>query len=159
MGYYVTMTDACLRIRKDDHVAAYEALCRLNWRNDLKHGGSWPRTDADGPHPDVWFSWLHWNYHETCHNLESILVHVGFETWVDNVGTLQIEGYNDKAGCEDVFLEALAPFYDRTDIEPYAEWRGEDGEEWRDTFTTTHLEHQRAVRTWDGATLQSYRVN
>lgn len=161
MGYYVNTTDVNLRIPADRQADAYEALCRLNWRNDLKRGGVY-RAGAsvpDGPHPDIWFSWLQWNYHETCDHLECILVHVGFETFTDDAGTLHIVHYDDKTGCEDIFLEALAPFYDRTNGEPFVEWHGEDDDEWRDTFMPTHIEHQRVVRYWGDPTLQSYRVN
>lgn len=158
MGYYVDMEESNLIVPAEHYAAAYEALCRLNWLNHLKHGGGWPREDIDGPHPNVWYSWLDWNYHETCDNLEAVLRHVGFDTW-DHNGMLWLTGYSDKSGDEDVFLEALSPFYSHDDGTPFAEWHGEDGDRWRIEYLPTHWTVRHAVKAWAEIALHSYRVN
>jgi hypothetical protein len=140
MGYYVTLTESNAVIPANKLDEAYKLLCALNERNDLKSGGvgGWTRgetpegeTPIDGPHDKVWFSWMDWNYPETCPDAKSILKHVGFDVYVID-GDLTFGGYDDKTGCEDVFVAALAPVLASDDNRaPQFVWRGEQGEFWR----------------------------
>lgn len=148
MGYYVTLNDTNAVIPKDKLDEAYKILCDLNQRNDLKRGGSLPRKDVDGPHDRVWFSWMEWNYPETCKNAEEILGQVGLEFRSDEDG-ITFLGYDDKTGCEDVFLSALAPvLISSTEEDPFFEWRGEDGALWRQAFIAGKVAYQEPTITW-----------
>ena len=134
MGYYVNTRDVNFRIPANKSEDAYRAVCALNERNDIKTGGAYPRTNTEtGPNPDVWFAWMDWNYPETCPDLRAVLDQIGYDTWVDEDGSLVILGYNSKTGAEDVFLSALAPFAvaEGPATHPFVDWEGEDGERWR----------------------------
>lgn len=144
MGYYVSTIDVNFTIKADKSEEAYKALCELNNHNELKRGGRFPSEKKDGPHDGVWFSWMDWNYPETCPNLETILQQLGFETDT-NEGNLSVWGYDSKSGNEDLFLEALAPF-----VEPdsYIEWRGECGAMWRNEFDGKAMTTKTGVIAW-----------
>ena len=106
MGYYTKITDSTLTIPADNLEPAYQAMCKLNWNNSIKNGGRYPKNpDADdsAPRDDKWFSWMDWNYHETCSDAKSILEALGFETELTDDG-LVIFGYDSKTGNEDVFI-------------------------------------------------------
>ena len=106
-------------------------MCELNNHNELKRGGSFPREEKDGPHDGVWFSWMDWNYPETCENAAAIIEQLGFTFTMTDIG-LEFLYYDNKTGAEDVFLMALAPVLASTDERaPYFVWRGEDGTVWR----------------------------
>ena len=133
MGYYVTLSECNALIPTENIEAAYAAACALNTRNDLKRGGTWPREEVtdNEPHPNIWFSWMDWNYPETCPDLITVLRAVGFEVSEEKDG-LSIWGYDNKTGCEEYFIQALAPYLRSTDgDDPVFVWRGEDGAIWR----------------------------
>jgi hypothetical protein len=138
MGYYVNIISSNAYVPNEHLDDAYTAMCELNSRNDLKKGGRFPQSEdiEDGkPHPDVWFSWLDWNYHETAKTAEEILNAVGFDTYMTADGLL-IDNYDSKTGCEEVFLWVIAPFVRSIvpDAEASITWRGEDGAAWRTDF-------------------------
>ena len=123
MGYYVRITDSGnFRINADQLDNAYKALIDLNKHDDLKRGG------GGG---EVWFSWMPADYSYLATTAE-ILEMVGFAFTQEKDGSLSEFEYDNKQGCEDVFLAALAPF-----IEDgcWMNWYGEDGEMWRYTFS------------------------
>lgn len=136
MGYEVDLTGSNLSIPTANLDAAYRVLCALNDRNDLKSGGRYP-ADPDapevGPREDKWFSWMHWNYPAQCPTVASILEHLGFSVSVTEDATT-ITYYSNKAGDEDKFLAALAPFYDYSHGPVYGQWTGEDGAMWRTEY-------------------------
>lgn len=145
MGYYITMDKSTISVPKEKQDEAYKALCDLNLRNDLKTGGSWPRPDdIEGPNPYVWFSWMEWDYPEKYSNLREVLTAVGFEVQ-ETDDELRVVYYDDKTGCEYVFLAALAPFM--TDG-CYSEWRGEDGEEWRHEYRDGRVFGMERIKSW-----------
>lgn len=149
MGYYIDTIEAVnLVIKADDFDAAYRALCDLNNRNDLKKGGVWPQEEAEGPNPNVWFSWMQWNYPEVCETLRDILTHIGYETSMED-GNLRIDSYHDKHGCEDVFLCALTPWLPRGSSILF---QGEDNHQWMYVFNVDHYteDHGEPAVTWDG---------
>jgi len=154
MGYFVNTTDCNLFVSKDNFDAAYKAMCALNDRDDLKHGGSYggDGVDADSPrpegmtyHPAKWFSWMPANYPEVCKDFESILKEMGFDCEFDAEGNLVRVIYDNKIGSEGHFFEAIAPFIKDGS---WIEWRGEDGAEWRWFFTGGTVVEQSATKIW-----------
>lgn len=134
MGYYVSIEESTFQIPAENLDAAYEAMCRLNYTvpNQEKRGGSWPGKDKGpqhGPFESAWFSWMDWNYDQTCANADEILQALGFETYTDQSKNLFITGYDSKAGQEGLFLESISNL-----AEGYIVWRGEEGELWGETY-------------------------
>ena len=142
MGYYINLTDSTFLIPAENLDSAYKALCDLNERDDLKHGG---RYGGGKGRTQVWFSWMDPDYPSVCPDAESIFNALGFETSLTDDGALSLDFYDSKAGDEDKFLDAVAPF-----VEPgsYLSWRGEDGSIWRDIFDGKTRENQYAEITW-----------
>lgn len=140
MGYHVDLMWVNAYIPADKLDEAYQILCDLNNRNDLKRGGAggyaFGGTPAgeepvNWPHPNVWFSWMPWNYPELYSTAQRILEEVGFEMAMAVDGDLHFVGYSSKTGCEDRFLEALAPCLIGVDgVDPYFCWHGEDDSIW-----------------------------
>lgn len=134
MGYYVNLLEnnAIIPTAKLDE--AYKILCELNNHNELKRGGSGlfdERQKIEGPHEGIWFSWMEWNYPETCPDAATILQQVGLEFEFIEEG-LSFLFYDGKTGCEDVFIAALTPVLESVDSNPpYFVWQGEQGETWR----------------------------
>lgn len=140
MGYYVSTMGVDFTIKKDNLNDAYNALCALNTRDELKMGGIWTSTPCPKPesstsvanNPMKNFSWMPWNYDELCNDTQSILNEIGFKTDIDNEGNLNILYFPEsKSGAEDHFLEAIAPFVEDGS---YIKWQGEEGEMWRSEF-------------------------
>ena len=158
MGYYVSLTDSNAIIPADKLDEAYKLLCDLNQRNDLKIGGSGGyafgrtpegETPIDGPHDKVWFSWMPWNYPEVYTNAAEVLEAVGFEVVYDADGSLGFQSYENKTGCEEAFLSALAPVLASYGSEdPYFLWTGEDSERWRHVVVSGDFFVQEAIIAW-----------
>lgn len=132
MGYYINIEDSTFEIPADKLDDAYKAMCKLNESNEGKRGGSWPKPDPEpsGPHDGVWFAWMPWNYPEVCKDAQAIFEELGFYTHLDEEdGSLHIDGYDNKAGNEDLFLEAVSRF-----ATGYITWRGEEGEQWMEEY-------------------------
>jgi hypothetical protein len=131
MGYYVTVYAADFSIPKENWDAAFEAVAELNNRDELKNGGGGGQ---------LWFSWMDPDYPAKAlaeyeakklpHPLVWVFQELGFdwEVWDDDFRLTQ---YDNKTGAEEHFLEAVAPFVRAGSS---LEWRGEDGEMWRDEF-------------------------
>jgi len=153
MGYYVTLIESNASIPADKLDEAYTLLCDLNQRNDLKRGGNgkyaFGRTPEgeepiEGPHKGVWFSWMDWNYPDTCPTTDAILTQVGYEMYPDENEALIFGSYDNKTGCEGVFVAALAPVLASTDDQPVQfVWRGEDGALWRQVMEDGELVEQK----------------
>jgi len=150
MGYYVTLEGNNAYIRKDQLNEAYTILCELNQHNELKRGFSFPREEeSKGPHEGIWFSWMDWNYPETCANAFEILLQLGFELEDDGNGGISFLRYDNKTGSEDVFIAALAPVLSSDDESaPWFEWRGEDGAHWRQIVSGGVMKLQQPQVTW-----------
>lgn len=133
MGFYVELIEQNAKLLESDLDEAYKILCALNDRNDLKTGGRWPREEKDGPHNGIWFSWMDWNYPETCENAVAIFQQIGFDVYAEDDGSIILTYYNDKTGAQHIFLNSLSSLWkSRFDGEnPYFTWRGEDGSMWR----------------------------
>lgn len=118
MGYYVRTTGSNFYVAQSKKNAAYEALCALNQRDDLKTGGS--------------FSWMAADYPSKCEDLKEVLEEVGFDVVEDEAGNVTGLHYDSKTGQESLFLSALAPFVrDGSHID----WQGEEGEHFRYEFS------------------------
>ncbi len=136
MGYYVTLTGADFRIPEEKWTDAFNAVAELNEHDELKTGGRW----SGGKPQEVWFAWMSadypadavqaWKDGDVSSPLAFVFNQLGFEVAVLE-GYLHLENYDSKAGAEDLFLEAVAPF-----VTPgsWIEWSGEDGEAWRQDF-------------------------
>lgn len=151
MGYYVHTTDVSFRIKKENLDAAFKAACELNWCNELKNGGRWSAEKPDplpeGPNEWVWFSWVDWNYHETCKDLVEVMNQFGFE-YVEIDGDIIDLSFDSKTGNEGELLRAIAPF-----VEPgsYVTFRGEDDDLWRYEFADGEMIERsgRLVEQWE----------
>jgi hypothetical protein len=126
MGYYVDIQSSDAVLSGEHLDDAYKAMCDLNKRDDLKGGGS----SQGGKMVAKWFSWMDEKYPETCKSVEEILEMLGFYVAVDpNNGDVAIDGYDNKTGQEELFLEAIAPWMKGEIV-----WQGEDGTCWKNVF-------------------------
>ena len=149
MGYYVSLEESNVLIKKSDLDAAYVALCKLNDRDDAKRGGSY----TGGKQVDRWFSWMDANYPEKLKSTEEIIQALGFETTTSENGDLYIERYDNKTGQEDWFLHAVAKYITAEDgAEPFMDWRGEDGSLYRWTFADGIMYNEEARIEWTNRT-------
>ena len=114
MGYYVRSIHSNFFMDKVHFDAAYKKLCELNDYDELKRGGQFGsgiKEENDKYNKNKWFSWMDYNYPETCPDMFSVLSQVGFGFDHDDEGNLVSLYYDDnKTGNEDYFLCALAPF-------------------------------------------------
>lgn len=150
MGYYVSTMNADFRIPAENLDKAYDALCALNARDELKTGGGGREVKPDDSQsvandPTRWFSWMPWNYDEVYTTADEILNALGFETYKEDNGDVTILYYDSKMGAEEHFLRALAPFV--TDGS-YVEWRGEDGSMWRQEFGNGEMTELEGEIVW-----------
>lgn len=129
MGYYVNTTDCDFTIRRENYGEAYRLLCALNARDELKRGRRYPASlvrpegsKSIARDPNVWFSWMPWNYDEVYGSAVEILNAVGFEV-VEGEGGICYVSYDCNSGCEEEFMAALAPVVEKGS---YIEWQGEE---------------------------------
>ena len=133
MGYEVEC-DGRVTISKDRIKGAVEALLELEKTGD-KSGGSWNSSGKVAS----WFSWMSETWYGELDPEDTpegqisavagVFQELGFDTVVDDEGTLNILWYSSKAGDEAQFLAAIAPFAEGEQF-----WRGEDGSEWAYEF-------------------------
>lgn len=150
MGYYVDLIDHNAYLPAESLDEAYRIMCELNDHNDIKGGGCYPRNEKDGAHDGIWFSWMEWNYPETCKNAEEIFVQLGFECDYLPNGGLFLCGYSSKIGDENVFLASLHDLWRPMDNNnyPFHAWRGEDGDMWCMAYDSNGCNYKKAVITW-----------
>lgn len=163
MGYYVTSGNCEFTIKSENLPHAYELLCELNAHDELKTGrrigSGWFRgcecTDitekpADSKsvaeNPNVWFSWMPWNYDERCKSATEILELVGFTVTQDEQGSIVFLSYDAKTGCEQEFLSALAPLVKDGS---FIEWQGEEtGDFYRYLYKSGKMHVQQPFIIW-----------
>jgi len=126
MGYYVTLnaSDAVLPHEHLDEAMA--RLLELNTHDEWKRGFA----STGGVVTERWFSWMPANYDSELTTVQEILERVGYEVTID-VDGLNVEGYNNKTGCQDIFIWYISDLF-REDS--YMEWIGEDGAQERWNF-------------------------
>jgi hypothetical protein len=141
MGYYITLEEANFRIPETEQVL--NVLKDLNKRDDLKTGGSW----ENGKQTRVWFAWMPEDYDKTVKSVAQVFDLLGFETNTEDYDGeyVGLTYYNSKAGSEDIFIEAVAPFVEDG---CYLEWRGEEGERWRQVVRQGKIHTQSATTVW-----------
>lgn len=159
MGYYVNTTDQQVFISKEFLGDLYQALIKLNDYDELKTGGVWGggteisydslRPEGMTYHPARWFSWLSPNYPEQYESAVEILQAVGFFVGFDDKGNITSLEYDNKDGCQDIFLWACAPFFENGS---YITWRGEDGPLWQHYFQSGIMYIREAVTTFETTT-------
>lgn len=139
MGYYVRTIECDIRIPKEKLGEGYRLACELNAREDLKTGGCWPGGHAKpadskslAQSPDMWFSWMPWNYDEIAESLTDILDMLGFHYEVEPNGDIVLQYFDQKKGAEEDFLNALAPVVTDGGM---VVWLGEDDNAWVDRFS------------------------
>ena len=136
MGYYVR-GDGEFTIKTSNIANAYQALCDLNQRDDLKRGGrhggendcTKPRPSGMNHHPGRWFSWMDADYPDKLATLDEILSAIGFDFRTETEGDLthfRNVWYDNKMGQEEEFFTALAPFVTSGEIR----WTGEENNHW-----------------------------
>lgn len=155
LGYYVNTINSNVKIRKSYYDGvAFDAVCELNAHDDLKRGGSFPGNEErpsdskSAGNPNKWFSWMEWNYDETCSNLTEVLEMLGFEVWKigydDDFYYLGL-GYDNKSGQEELFFKTLAKYIEDGS---YIEWRGEDDYMYRWDFDDGVLKEHEGIIYW-----------
>ena len=153
MGYYVNTTGCDFTIARENYDEAYRLLCELNAHDELKRGLCYPANQVRpesstsvARNPNVWFSWMPWNYDEIFDSAVDILKEVGFTVDEDASG-IDFISYDNKTGCEEAFLRALAPV-----VEPgsYIEWEGEEyGDLYRYDFDGEKMSIRRGTVVWE----------
>ena len=146
MGYYTSTMDSNLLVKKEDFDKVYQKMCQLNDYHDLKRGGAFGHNEdiIEGErYPrDKWFSWMDYNYPETCKDLSEILNQLGFDWTLDQDGNIVGLSYSNKTGNEDYFLSCFAGF---TPEGSYIEFKGEsDDDFYRFYFTKILMIRQQA---------------
>lgn len=114
MGYYTNLIECDFFLDKKHFDDVYQEMCKLNDYHDLKRGGSYGANTDPDPNErypkNRWFSWMDYNYPETCKDMFEILQQIGFDITLDNDGNLVNLGYYNKTGNEDYFLSCFAGF-------------------------------------------------
>lgn len=122
MGYYTTVDYGNTIIPAENLDEAYKTMCDLNRMEHLKQGEAWGGSEFNRPagstslasSPKKYFSYMPWNYDETCENAEQILNHLGFVTRLEENGDLRILFFDSKEGQEDLFLKAIEKYLVRS---------------------------------------------
>jgi hypothetical protein len=126
MGYYTTLIDSNLLVKKEDFQSIYEKMCELNNYDELKRGGGFGQLEEQGEskwNPNKWFSWMPYNYPELYFTMQEVLEQVGFELSFNEDGDLINIAYYNKTGNEDYFLSCFAGYVkDGT----FIEFKGEE---------------------------------
>ena len=119
---------------------AFQALCNLNTKDELKSGCIFSSQKLIKPEnstslaedPSVRFINMPWNYDEVCEVVEEILELLNFSAEKDLEGDVHILSFaSAHGGDEEVFLKALAPFVKSGS---FIEWQADSGEMWRNDF-------------------------
>ena len=143
MGYYVTIDSSTFMIETKHYEETYKAMCALNVFDKIKRGGSHHKDKDTGEVTEQkWFSWMLPNYPEVNKTTPEILQELGFEINTSATG-LEIFGYDNKTGQEDLFLEACCPWASGNIY-----WTGEDGDKWMDYYDGVIVKRYYPVDEW-----------
>lgn len=127
MGYYVTLESSNFTIPAENLAEAFERLKALNHKPGVeKRGGSF----SGGKYTAKWFSWMSEKYDEEARDAAHIFEMLGFEVDTAEDGAITLTYYDNKTGQEDLFIDEVA---DLAVPGWVMEWRGEDGDKWRQT--------------------------
>jgi len=142
MGYFVSTSEIDVKIPLAKADAALIEMKRINGPefDRLKRGGSWGPSGKSS----VWHSWMPESFDEFTSIVE-FLECVGFSGTKIVDDFIVFGNYDNKTGNEDVFLHFLAPFIVAGS---YINWRGEDGEMWRQEFDGNAVKTLEAEIHW-----------
>lgn len=132
MGYYVKTNEVNVFVDKKHFDDIYKKMCELNDYHELKRGGSFGSNNdnvEDERYPrDKWFSWMAYNYPETCKNIFEILMQLGFEWELDDMRNLINLRYDyNKTGQEEYFLSCFAGYMKSGS---YINFKGEEDDDY-----------------------------
>jgi hypothetical protein len=146
MGYYVDILDTDIYLPKTSFQAACEHLKNSGFLTDTDNmsGGRF----SDEGYVDRWYSWV--NMDELAKYVEkgdllSVFCCFSFGPETDKEGNLIGLWYSDKTGDEEHLLRSLEQFFQN---ENYIEWKGDDGEMWRDVFRNGKLQKSYPTIVW-----------
>ena len=132
--------DVDFTIPAENTQEAFQALCNLNTKDELKSGCIFSSQKLIKPEnstslaedPSVRFINMPWNYDEVCETVEEILELLNFSVEKDLEGDVHILFFeSDRGGDEEVFVESLAPYVKSGS---FIEWQANSGEMWRNDF-------------------------
>lgn len=132
--------DVDFTIPAENTQEAFQALCNLNTKDELKSGCIFSSQKLIKPEnstslaedPSMRFINMPWNYDEVCETVEEILELLNFSVEKDLEGDVHILFFeSDRGGDEEVFVEALAPYVKSGS---FIEWQANSGEMWRNDF-------------------------
>lgn len=160
MGYYVTLEESNIFVKKEDFDAVYQKMCQLNDFDELKRGGSFgsnnDNVEGERYPRDKWFSWMDYNYPETCNNLFEVLQQLGFDWDLDEDGNLINLSYYNKVGNEEYFLSCFAGYTRDGD---YLSYKGEENDDYfRFVFFEDKMSrwHGNVKITWEPAEVYDF---
>lgn len=150
MGSYThKITNSEFFIPKENFEEAFNAVCELNNDNSIKRGGHWPIAEGDenvkGPHPKYWFSWMDWNYTETCETIVEVFEQLGFDVHENDEGIISI-WYDNPIGQEELFLQAIVPYVQDGS---YLDWQTDDGCLYRHIYENGEMVKKEGRVVWD----------
>ena len=151
MGYYAETIGGKFLIKAKNFDKAYDAICKLNAKDDLKEGFSCSyrkrpaNSKSVSSNPRKHFSFMSWHYDEIFNDLFEVLKALGFDVLTNSDGDIDYIFFFDKLGREDLFLEAIAPYVESGS---YIIWRGEDGSMWVHNFIEGKMIENEACLTW-----------
>ena len=120
MGYYVKLSASTATLPIDHLDEAMARLCELNTHDEWKRG--WSSTG--GTVTERYFSWMPADYDVKFTTVEEILTAVGYDVVETNIGGLNVYNYDNKTGCQDLFIWYISDLFEPNS---YMEWVGEDG--------------------------------
>ena len=141
MGYYTKIIDVSADLPEESLGEAYARLVELNSHDEWKKGGGY----SGGERVSKWFSWMPSDYPDKFETVAEILMALGFNVSSYD-GGISIDGYNDKAGSEDVFVWYISDLFTENS---FIHLKGEDGEEYRWEFGGGEkMTESVAITTW-----------
>lgn len=146
MGYRVKVTECKINLRKKYFRDACDHLLNIGFLED-KEKMSGRRFDGTKD-VDNWYAWVNMKELKECllnGSLPEVFGCFGFDYAVDSSGNLVELYYDMKTGDEQHLLNCLREFFDEGD---FIEWRGEEGETWRNHFANTYMYIQNPITVW-----------
>lgn len=146
MGYYVELVDCQVFIPKTSFESACTHLKNIGFLTDTDYmnGGGW-----DGTNREHWYSWVNMDELGVAietNNLPEVFRCFGFVVILDDNGNIDNLAFNDKTGDEEHLLHSLASFFREGD---YLQWRGEEGDIWKEMFENGKIVQYNASITWN----------
>lgn len=134
MGYYVETATVNFTIKPENFDRFFELVKSMFEEEEIKahaRGGSWSGGTQTGWH----YSWIDADLMLKAikeRDICQVFLEWGFEDpTLDEDGSFGSFWYNSKTGQEDLFLDKIAEVVESGS---YIDWRGEDGEIWRNEF-------------------------